>query len=528
MSATVGDRGTSAHQFADVGDALTRAVADEDWQQVGELIRDHWVTLVCEHWELVRATLRTLPSEVVNADPALRAGQAVFVELGAGLASRSAPIPSQPDALDALGCSAAAFDTLAVGTAQAMVLRLGGRFREAAEMCARMARVAAAALEAQPDAVKGTLPLFRLQWAVTHQLAGDHGESTAAYRMAFRAGDGFGIDFVARNAAGGLALDHVVVGDVSKAAEWVAEERRYGPAPEWIDFRVRVSGLVASALVAIEGADAEGARAALATLGDVLDTEELWAFSTYAHCQLALLEGNPAAGLDRIERETQVHSRWYTDGSAAVELLTDVATELHCALGNGNEALAEASAASDRVQRRTRARVALLADDPAVALSEATVLAASEGMSTRVVLDALMIEVSAAVALGRPDVAERSLRRAVSLAAMAGAVRPFLALTAQAREWLGGTDLEALVRELGVDVGSASRFFPEELRKVALTNRELAVLRELASGRRVGAIAERMFVSHNTLKSQIRSLYRKLGVHSRSGALEVAGRLRLL
>ena len=55
---------------------------------------------------------------------------------------------------------------------------------------------------------------------------------------------------------------------------------------------------------------------------------------------------------------------------------------------------------------------------------------------------------------------------------------------------------------------------------VALSPREFTVLRFLASRLTQREIADDLFVSMNTLKSHIRSLYRKLGVQSRVAAVE--------
>jgi len=53
------------------------------------------------------------------------------------------------------------------------------------------------------------------------------------------------------------------------------------------------------------------------------------------------------------------------------------------------------------------------------------------------------------------------------------------------------------------------------------------VLDALLSGRTVTAIAASQFVSVNTIKTQLRSLYRKLGVHNRKDAVGVARRMQL-
>jgi LuxR family maltose regulon positive regulatory protein len=61
-----------------------------------------------------------------------------------------------------------------------------------------------------------------------------------------------------------------------------------------------------------------------------------------------------------------------------------------------------------------------------------------------------------------------------------------------------------------------------------LTDRELEVLKLLRSDLSLREIAEELFISHNTIKSYTQSIYRKLGVTSRSAALETASDIDIL
>ncbi|KUJ39338.1 MULTISPECIES: response regulator transcription factor [Streptomyces] len=61
-----------------------------------------------------------------------------------------------------------------------------------------------------------------------------------------------------------------------------------------------------------------------------------------------------------------------------------------------------------------------------------------------------------------------------------------------------------------------------------LTARELTVLRRLQTGDPLRRIADDLFVSHNTVKSHTRAVYRKLGAHSRAEALRRARERGLL
>ncbi len=68
----------------------------------------------------------------------------------------------------------------------------------------------------------------------------------------------------------------------------------------------------------------------------------------------------------------------------------------------------------------------------------------------------------------------------------------------------------------------------EQRARPKLTRAELRLLPLLATHLSFREIGERLFVSHHTIKTQAISVYRKLGVSSRSQAIEVAGLLGLV
>lgn len=73
-----------------------------------------------------------------------------------------------------------------------------------------------------------------------------------------------------------------------------------------------------------------------------------------------------------------------------------------------------------------------------------------------------------------------------------------------------------------------SAALPSSPSQVALSPRELAVLRALASHRSRADVAVALHVSENTVKSQLRSVYRKLEVTTREEAILRASELDLL
>jgi LuxR family maltose regulon positive regulatory protein len=74
-----------------------------------------------------------------------------------------------------------------------------------------------------------------------------------------------------------------------------------------------------------------------------------------------------------------------------------------------------------------------------------------------------------------------------------------------------------LRRELSALRDPAQRFGP-----ASLTTAELRVLQLLPTHLSVAEIADRLYVSRNTVKSQTISIYRKLGTSSRGGAIDAA------
>jgi LuxR family maltose regulon positive regulatory protein len=61
-----------------------------------------------------------------------------------------------------------------------------------------------------------------------------------------------------------------------------------------------------------------------------------------------------------------------------------------------------------------------------------------------------------------------------------------------------------------------------------LSPQELKVLRLLVAGRTYAEMAQHLIVSPNTIKTQVSSIYSKLGVNRRAEAIAVAQQLHLL
>ncbi len=147
----------------------------------------------------------------------------------------------------------------------------------------------------------------------------------------------------------------------------------------------------------------------------------------------------------------------------------------------------------------------------------------------------LLVAVVARRRLGQPDRAAELLEQALALAETGTALRPFLD---------AGPPVRSAITVLVPPTSGSARFaaavlerFDTQLPRIRqgpgqadapLTDSELAVLRFLPSHMTNQEIAEALFLSINTVKTHLRSVYRKLGVASRRAAIAQGRRLGLL
>ena len=147
---------------------------------------------------------------------------------------------------------------------------------------------------------------------------------------------------------------------------------------------------------------------------------------------------------------------------------------------------------------------------------------------------AFLLEAIARDALGDQATAGQALERALDLAEPDGAVFAFLVHPAPellSRHAGHGTAHAALIAEiLDLIAGNnpaAPRGEPDRPRE-PLSASEARILRFLPTNLSAPEIAGQLSVSVNTIRTHMRHLYEKLGVHSRTGAVEQARALGLL
>jgi LuxR family transcriptional regulator, maltose regulon positive regulatory protein len=365
------------------------------------------------------------------------------------------------------------------------------------------------------------------------QAAGTLAAAAAAHRPAERA-----------DCLGNLALVEALRGRLQRAAALALEAAGAGQ-PQGPDHGGRAA-VVARAYVHLERNELAEARRELknADLGPQGGPERL---ITAVACVVAargcLAEGRPAAAWEIAGRAVQGWSAapWLEQSLALVESQAYAAAgDVAPALGAARRAAAGGAAA--------QARAWLAAGDAEAARDALAAGAATNGTEPdRIRLEALLVECHVWHVLGERLRARRALEQALKLAEGEQVRLPF----ALERAWLGGVlrdaNLGAAHQEL-LEAGppardgarrsvGAARTSPARLSSgrpdmpvvvEKLSEREREVLQHVAEMLNTTEIAAVMYVSGNTVKSHLKSVFRKLGVASRNEAVRRARELGLI
>jgi len=149
--------------------------------------------------------------------------------------------------------------------------------------------------------------------------------------------------------------------------------------------------------------------------------------------------------------------------------------------------------------------------------------------SPRLQAAAELLMVCASLLRNDEDVAEAALRRFLATTSLHAVVSSVVLVPAEYRETLW-----EFVERIGISAALLERLrrmpapFTITVARPALTPREVEVLEQLHATSSLSEVAATLHVSANTVKSQVRTLYRKLGVSHRDDALRTAYRQGLL
>lgn len=321
---------------------------------------------------------------------------------------------------------------------------------------------------------------------------------------------------------------YAVNGQMVDAAATVARIREYEwPEDLLRDYRSSLLHL-AEAYLALERFDFDAARKHVAVLDAHRATIEHWPFLAQVDALSRLAEGQFHEAQAALEAEVAKHD--LGSDRRARELLNPIRALSNLATGKVNEAERLCKAHPHQLVV-SRAQLELLrgqADRAMGVLQQAPSLA---DQPVRLRCELLLLRAAAAARLGHTASVYAAADEVSALMNLHQLRMPLLALSR--------ADVNAIRAVLEVRGPSAASdlldgadelpyFLPYGSPEVGLTKRERVVLNALVATANAEEIAAQLFVSRNTVKSQLRSIYRKLGVSSREEALATANTLHLI
>jgi LuxR family maltose regulon positive regulatory protein len=531
----------AAHWYADHGaesHALRHAVEAEDWDLAVEVVTQHWLELfVRGQGGAIRALVNQLPPERLRED----------AELAAALAC-SALDAREPDTaevhlahaeLRAEQLPAARkrryLETMAL--ARLYLARLEGDF-EAALVAADTLLVEASwhdglHNDARLTLVHATLGEVAL-WA--HRIPRAFEELRQAVALA----DAAKLEYVSVAARSHLALLEVLTQGVGGGSEHarvaleLAERRGWSAIPQTACAHLALAISAFFDLKPDEAAEhlARGYATASAT-----PSRQLHFMLVHLDARMQMAHGRPEEGLralDRFEVAFRAGKPPPYERAAAAALRA----RMLAAAGDLEAARATVAEIADEpwlVSRVATARLLLAEGEPAAA-AEMLAAAMEEHPSeahTVTGVEGAILHAVACDESGDPAVT-RVLERALEVAETTGLLWPFVEAGRRMegllkRQIRHGTAHRAVVGELldaFADRAPARHSVAPLLEP--LSDREQAILRYLPTTLSNREIAAELFVTTNTVKTHLRSIYRKLDVARRREAVERARDLRLL
>ena len=274
-----------------------------------------------------------------------------------------------------------------------------------------------------------------------------------------------------------------------------------------------------NALVAVEEGDTSRAQKALIPLEARPSSFEHWAILAWVEGLISLVEGDFTAGYEDYTQLVDASAGRSASHWANVNYRAMHADLAHAAgdISRAEDILGKAPEGT--ATSLAKARLELTAGRSASALD--FVLSTRHRSHTlRQAAEGWLLAAVASLRLGTKEQATRHVKRAIRIMSR-NALRSPLALVPY-------EEISCLLESHDVTIPlNMAQPFKQRVR-TALTQREQLVLRKLTTNATLTEIANELFVSRNTIKSQLRSIYRKLEVSGRDEAVAMAAELRLL
>lgn len=518
------------HQRSGIAvNSFRHAMLADDLAGANRAVRHRWRELIHGHGKEVVSLLRDQPLRKLQRYPLLL----LFMAICYNSSQRQRLRALEYFALAAASArghvaKASTIDRPVMNMILSLSFRLAG-FGEQAEKAATAGVAQLDSLSQEQHAhLEGIIPTAYIHFGLSLLCAGEMERALGNFRKAYVLADSAAEARSRFQAKGLAAMVLAAAGQVNEAklalGRMVAEEWPAG----WYGEYVGAGYHLASAFVSIEDRDFDAARGALAKIAAHRNTIEHWPQLMHAESLLGAMRGDGKQSA--IALEEALKDRYSRPPLSKYEIANSraVLAMLHIVNGKQHKAKAALSKCALKTPRVhvAHAHLAFAAGDFSGVLGHAPAALATFPLRHRSSL--LLVHAVAAMRQGDSAAALEMLETSCALMGTSGLRSPLAFLSGQDVEQLG-----ILARKGSPATQSLleTNTFPALLappaRSVVLTAREIVVIRGLHEFSSNAELAASLFVSINTVKSQLRSAYIKLGVSTREEALMEAKRLGL-
>jgi DNA-binding CsgD family transcriptional regulator len=492
---------------------LPQAVADlaetQGWRAALALETAHWDRYATTHPEALLASIKSLPGEAFVEVPSLLVAVNYLQHIMSGVDPHRFYDLAHDEHRRQVG-NRQPLDQLIAATGRIAGFRTAGRVDEAAR-AAREARAILEQLSGQKRAqLHATLPHLLTQWGRAFELADSGG--VREYEEAWELANLSEQPDIARRAASSLAWLHADHGRLNLADRWIDRAKKVTSPGTRYDAPL----YLALAMTAGDRHDAS-VSAHLESLESV-PIGEYWAAEAWVRAWVATTEQQAVRVESLIHDHLLSHPGQVGDSGANRRYLTTAWARLAATRDKPAPPLHDPQESSVFDQVMLSAAAYRSGQMHVVLRTAAAAMGAEH--SSRMRIAACLLTAGARLSLGREAAAAEAF---ISAHALIEDERFLNSYTILAPDHLAA--LAALTNvdvHLAVAHPRSGKQATNSAVLASLTRRERQVLVYLASDLSLRAIAETMFISPNTVKGLTSGLYRKLGVHSRREAADIA------
>lgn len=497
---------------------LERALGTGDTETIVTTILFNAWPLYSDHYEFLLSAIATLPNSAFMRSPLLRVVHPMTAVLSR--TSRSS-IPRAP-AEDARSLTHGQIDLLTLG--RMVECRLSGDETGSLAYAEKLAeRIVEVRVETR-DRTDGPLWFYHQQIGSTFLAAGDTARALLEFSTARQLARLSVQPDAERSALGRSALAHAVRGSLGDAERALLEAvRQPAPSPAHVN-STRATESATAALISVDRI-ADDLDDRIAALEPYDSVELTWPFALLARARALLAMNHPGDALEAVRLAGNAHTA--QRGSFASDVIVATTVEALTATGDTGRARRFLSRNNPREGAFTRlasVRLALHEGDLEAATPAIRAVLADPllGPSQRAECSLL----SAWLQYARTgELDQPTAMQIARLGAKPDNRRIFASVPDRLIEHVSSLVPATMAAVLTESVYGLAHV--DVRPRPQLTRGELRVLEALAVHKTTAAIAKAFDVSPNTVKSQLHSLYRKLGCSSREAAIQIAEDLNL-